>query len=326
MRACDRPPDEGRTGAERKCLQHVRAAADAAVHVHLAAIADRLGHLRQRVEPGGDPVQLPAAVVRHVHGRGTVLDREQRVFSREDALEHDREAAFGGDPLEVVPRQRRARLEVLAHRLGERRRACPDVRQRQVVRNLEAELQVTLAPAEKRHVDGQDESRVAALATLGDVVERPLPVAQDVELEPPRRVTGRLGDVGVRARGDRRDAEERVRGGRGACGRELALGVEQPLHREGRNAERHRDGRPEERRLERDRADVDEHPRPQPPARVRGGVGPKRHLVAGAALEVAPDLRVDRLRSPLEVVGDVDRVGHDANLSRAFAAIWRSPP
>src|SRR5439155_8840998 len=113
---------------------------------------------------GGDAVELPPAVVRHVHGRGAVLDREQRVLSREDALQHDRETALGGDPLQVAPGKRGAPLEMLAHRLGDRRRLSPNVWQRQVVRNPEAELQVSLAPPEERYVDGQDECRVAALA------------------------------------------------------------------------------------------------------------------------------------------------------------------
>src|SRR5262249_31493440 len=100
-------------------------------------------------------------------------------------------------------------------------------------------------------------------------------------------------------------------------------GDEQALQRERRDAERHRHARPEQRRLKRDLGDVDEHPRPEPPAPEGGDVRAERDLVPGTALEVAPDGWVDLRRGRLEIVRDVD---HRANLSSALRAISRSPP
>jgi len=276
------------------------------------------------VEKGG-AVELTAAVVGDEHARHAALHGESGVLAREDALQHERQPALGGHPFEVVPRERGGRREVLRHRLRVRGPRAAHVRQRQVGRNLEAELQVALAPPEPRHVDREHEGGVAALPCLRQMVERALPVADDVELEPARRVACRRRDLGVRARRGGRDAEEGACGRGSARGRDLAVGVEQTLHREGRDEQRHRDGGSQHGGRGRHFGDVDEHARAEAPAPVRGRVRPQGDLVTGAALEVAPDLRVDLRRGERRVVGDVDGAAHAVTLSRAFAAISRSP-
>src|SRR5581483_12406383 len=89
-RAGERSARERGAGAERERLQHVAAAAHAAVDVDLAAPVDRLRDLRQRIEPGGDAVELAPAVIRDPYRVGAVLDGECRVLSREDPFEDER--------------------------------------------------------------------------------------------------------------------------------------------------------------------------------------------------------------------------------------------
>ncbi len=245
------------------------------------------------------------------------------VLPRDDSLQDHRQPALGGDPLEIAPGDGRAHLELLGERHRDVRVLALDVGERQPRRQLEAEPGVALAAAEHGRVHRQHDRGVAARARLGDVVERALPVAEDVELQPARSVAAGRRDLVVGARRDRRDAEHRPGRRGGARGRRLALGVEQALHREGRDEERHRDRGAEHGRGRGHLADVDEHARPEAPPPEGPAVGAQRDLVAGAALEVAPDAGVDLRRGGLEVVGDVD---HEPNLASAFAAICRSPP
>jgi len=68
-----RPADQHRPRPQGQGLDHVGAAADAAVHVDLAAVADRGRHLGQGVGGGDHGVELAAAVVGHDHpGRARV--------------------------------------------------------------------------------------------------------------------------------------------------------------------------------------------------------------------------------------------------------------
>ena len=54
-----------------------------------------------------DAVELAAAVVGDDDAGGAVLDRERRVLGGQHALDQDRDAALGGELLEVGPAQRR---------------------------------------------------------------------------------------------------------------------------------------------------------------------------------------------------------------------------
>ena len=69
-----------------------------------------------------------------------------------------------------------------------------------------------------------------------------------------------------------------------------------------------------------DLADVDEHARPQSPAREGSDVVAQRALVAGAAGEVAVHAGIELLGGQPLVVGDVDRVRRWHG-----PTIWRSP-
>src|SRR5436190_1479921 len=73
--------------------------------------------------------------------------------------------------------------------------------------------------------------------------------------------------------------------------------------------------------------DVVERALAEQPTPKRRDVRAQGHLVARTALEVAPDVRLHQRGRPLEVFRDVDRLAQgDRNLSRALAAISRSPP
>src|SRR5205823_13013247 len=116
-------------------------------------------------------------------------------------------------------------------------------------------------------------------------------------------------------------------GGCRAHGGALGLGIEQPLERERRDAERHRNGRSEERRVETDLADVHEHPGPQLPAAQRGDVLAQRHLVLGPTFEVAPDGRIDLRRRRVEKLAHIEERVHcyDSSAARrktSAAASW----
>ena len=108
-----RAAGENGAGAERQCLDHVGAAADAAVDVDLDPAVDGLDDLGQ--ERGGrrDGVELTAAVIRDDDRVGAVLDCEQRVLAGLDPLQDERErgerrAARRGRPRSATDRSRRA--------------------------------------------------------------------------------------------------------------------------------------------------------------------------------------------------------------------------
>ena len=128
-------------------------------------------------------------------------------------------------------------------------------------RDRESEADISFAAPDEREVDRENDGAVAGLFRLGKMIERLGAVELDVELEPARSVGGgpQLRVAIRRERGHRRQrAGSRCRAHGGALG----LGIEQPLERERRDAERHRNGRSEERRVETDLADVHERPGP----------------------------------------------------------------
>ena len=70
------PSDQHGPRPEGQRLEHVRAAADPAVHQDLQLAAGHVDDLGQRVERRLRPVELAAAVVRHDDPVQAVLDRE----------------------------------------------------------------------------------------------------------------------------------------------------------------------------------------------------------------------------------------------------------
>src|SRR4029078_5697453 len=69
-----------------------------------------------------------------------------------------------------------------------------------------------------------------------------------------------------------------------------------------------------------------QHPRSQPPLLPSGDVLPQRHLIAGAAEEVAGDAGVELLAGRSFEVGDVDQIvnhrGCDPNDPPTEFAVW----
>src|SRR5580765_4672169 len=105
---------------ERKRLHDVRPPPNAPVDQDGDPPADRLDHLRQRVERCGAGVELPAAVVRHHDPIGAGRRRQLGILRGEDPLEQQRQARrVLADPRDVVPADRGVVREVVG---GERDR------------------------------------------------------------------------------------------------------------------------------------------------------------------------------------------------------------
>ena len=99
-----RAPGGASARAERERLQHMRAAAYAAVENDLEAIAGRVDDLLEHVERRRREVELPAAVVRDHHGRRADVGRALRVRAGHDAFDRERAAPLLDHPLGVLPR------------------------------------------------------------------------------------------------------------------------------------------------------------------------------------------------------------------------------
>jgi len=97
--------DEDCPRAEGERDRDVRSAPDPAVHQDLDPIADGLCDLRERVQRGDRPVELPSAVVRDDDGVAAVVGREDGVLGGQDALDDHREAGVLVQPLEIAPRE-----------------------------------------------------------------------------------------------------------------------------------------------------------------------------------------------------------------------------
>ena len=144
-----------------------------------------------------------------------------------------------------------------------------------------------LAVAARRRVDGQHDRLEARRHRL--LHQRPghPGIAERIELEPTPAAGRRGGDLARPRRGQRRETHDGAERGGGARHRHLTLGVEQPLvgDRADENRRRHRTAQ----HLRRGRGDLDpgQLPRPQPPARPSRHVLAQRHLVPGAAGEMA---------------------------------------
>src|ERR671924_26722 len=199
---CESPDDgaagEDGAGAERERLDRVCPSPDAAVEVDLDAAADRLCDLRQGVERRGHAVELPPPVVRDDDGRGAVLACKPRVLGGEDALDDDREPRRGREPLHVVPADGRAEeREVLVEleRL-ERAAGVVDGGDPDVVGDRESGAERALAAPQVGRVGGEDEGREARFDRLLDERGSHVPVLEDVELEPARRIGSGRRELG----------------------------------------------------------------------------------------------------------------------------------
>ena len=84
-----RPSDPTAIRTERQRFEDVRPASEAAVNMHRDPPIGRLDALGQGVQGGHHAVELPTPVVAHDDAVASVLDRQQGVFGRQDALDPD---------------------------------------------------------------------------------------------------------------------------------------------------------------------------------------------------------------------------------------------
>ena len=101
-------PDQDRVGAAGQRLEHVAAAANAAIHEHGHAPGHAIRHAGQRVDRRRDAVERAPAVIGHDDGVGAGLDRLFRVVGMHDALQDDRQLRHRAKPFEVLPGERSA--------------------------------------------------------------------------------------------------------------------------------------------------------------------------------------------------------------------------
>ena len=180
-----------------------------------------------------------------------------------------------------------------------------------VVGRVEAETRLAMPDPVHGKIGGQHERREARLERLGDHLVRDFPIAEHVDLQPARALGRGRRHVDRRRGRDRREAHQRARRGRPARHAELVVLVRDRLVRHRRDEGRHRDRRPENGRLGRDRGHVDENPRPEAVARERLPVPAQRPLFSSTSGDVAPGARVDGLLGqPLGVVQSQELTVH----------------
>src|SRR4051812_38113423 len=112
------PADQGRAGPEGYRRDDVAAGEDAAVDVHLGAVAHRVDDTGQHLERRGRAVELAATVVGHDDGVGTGVDDGARVGDGLDPLDHQGSGPRGPDPRQVV--EPRGGVEHLRDQLRDR--------------------------------------------------------------------------------------------------------------------------------------------------------------------------------------------------------------
>eukprot|EP00613_Pedinella_sp_CCMP2098_P002039 CAMPEP_0171616388 /NCGR_PEP_ID=MMETSP0990-20121206/13439_1 /TAXON_ID=483369 /ORGANISM="non described non described, Strain CCMP2098" /LENGTH=180 /DNA_ID=CAMNT_0012180627 /DNA_START=485 /DNA_END=1027 /DNA_ORIENTATION=- len=143
-------------GAKGEGLERVSPAAHPAVKVHFAAAPHGLHYFGERLDCGGDRVELAGAVVRNQDAVHAVLARHFRVFGGQHALDHNLHGGLGAHPRDVVPVERL--VDQAGHVLGKPallRRAlvvrpadAREVAHGEVAWQLELVANVCLAPPE----------------------------------------------------------------------------------------------------------------------------------------------------------------------------------
>jgi hypothetical protein len=206
--------DVGALGAERHGLQHVLAGADAAVHVHLDAVAHRVDDLGQRGDGGGRAIELAAAVVGDDQRVGAGVGGQRasstsctplrislppQRFLIHSTSAHDRRGSnclavhSDSEPMFSTPltwptmlpnwRRLRAQHAQAPARLG---RHVEDVGERQLGRRRQAVLDVLVALAEDLQVQREHQRRAAGGLGAVDQAFDEAAVAHHVQLEPER--------------------------------------------------------------------------------------------------------------------------------------------
>ncbi len=106
-----RAPDTHRIGAERQRFEHAGPAANAAVEDKRDAAADRFRNFLKPVERGARTVDLPSAVVRDDEAVDAVIQRLARIVGMIDAFQKDRLRRVLAQKGELVPGERRVRID-----------------------------------------------------------------------------------------------------------------------------------------------------------------------------------------------------------------------
>ena len=157
----------------------MRPAANAPVDEDFRAPRGRIDDLRKRLGPAHGAVELAPAVIRHDDRRDAVLEREQRVFSGENPLHHQRQRRDRPDPVQRIPRE--TGIPERVHIVGEPRLPVRrpqllggvrlEVLERHAAREMKSSAHLTLATAQKRHVHRHAHRRISR--RLGALHQRP---------------------------------------------------------------------------------------------------------------------------------------------------------
>ena len=277
-------------------LDNVAAAPHAAVGQHGYLAADLRDDGDRGVEPRRNAVELPAAVVRHVHRRRTADHSGTSLLRREHPLRHPRQPGTGAQLTELLPAPDRAAhvLQLVEHRLVQRAGGVPVVTPPAGVIGLPAVLAAALAPSDRRGVHRQHQPQVAGVAgPAGEADERPL-AADGQHLEQPGAVARRRRDVLERSRGRARRHERDPDGGVGAGDGDEPLRVEGAVHPPRSGEERRREADAEDLRRCVDGLIGRDVTRTQQPAIERATVLGNGPFVTGAAVDEVRDLARQR--------------------------------
>lgn len=288
-------------------------------NVHLAQeVRVEAADLEEGPDGAGGVVALPAAVVAEVDGVDAVVVGERGVLGALDALEHDGAVVWAPglpDPGQVVPVER-GRVVASQRRTVLGRLWSVPLGQDGVVSRRGGELGavpfVVLALAHHGRVDGDDERLVPVVPGRLDQLQGPGFLVGHVQLEPELAgVVAHLGRRGRVAPGELVVRHGRVRAGAvgdagpgGAAGdAQLAVLVDEPGARGGRDEEGQPVPRAEHRAPHVDAPHVAHDPRPERHLLPVVAVVGQRAEVVGARAEVHPcGVRDDPLRGLFDVV------------------------
>lgn len=336
-------------------MDDVTSAADPAVEVDLGRARHSGHHLRQRRRRARQPVELPAAVVRHPDGVRSGFDRAARVDAGHHPLHDNGPAPDLLQPAEVRPHD--CRVEQLVDDVehpepltyaevgrGEvaHGQAVPDelahglppepacvaqqvarLRQARPRRHGEPVAQVALPARRDRDVDGQDERAITRGTCALHHPTGQVAVPPDVELEP-HRPGARVGDVLQAPREGRAQGRDDVRGRRCLRGSELTAGVHHRCQTHRSEHDRRADGGAQQRRGLTPVGHVGQRARNEGQLLQRLPVAPDRQLVLSAAFdEVEHRLRQAARGQSLHVVHTALAPQAHPHADHGFR-LWRS--
>ena len=260
-------------------------------------------------------IELPAAMVRHVHHLDAVLAGDRRVLGCGDALQDQRNAVPVLEALDVVPGE--ACLVIVPGR-------------RRAPRLDEARRDVALAPAIGGGVDRDAERVVAGIDRAAHDVVHPRIVAAHVELEDLRPGHGLCGLLEPRP-GHRTHDDRHAEFGGAAAGGRRAAGIEGFQRTDRRQHHRQAQLHAEECRGRVHLGDVAQHARTQRDRIERRAVAPQCRLALGGADQIAPDVAVelrprrrDEFVQALVVAGEFGQVRRFGHRSPPFGCRYQA--